>query len=105
MATLVGDVRQALARNDFAAAEKILEAARSQKSVTPEWLEAHSWLGRGALAAKDLDRALAYADKTRKLALEQLASRKLDDERRLPIALGASIEVQAQVMAARGERA
>lgn len=105
MTSLVGDVRQALARNDFAAAEKILEGARSQKGVTPEWLEAHSWLGRGALAAKDLDRALDYAGKTRKLALEQLASRKLDDERHLPIALGASIEVQAQATAARGERA
>jgi thiol-disulfide isomerase/thioredoxin len=105
MASLVGDVRQAVARNDFAAAEKVLEGVRSQKGVTPEWLEAHSWLGRGALAAKDLDRALAYAGTTRKLALEQLGSRGLDDERRLPIALGASIEVQAQAMAARGERA
>ena len=105
MASLVGDVRQALARNDFAAAEKVLEGVRSQKGVTPEWIEAHSWLGRGALTANDLDRALAYAGKTRKLALEQLESRKLDDERHLPIALGASIEVQAQVMAAGGERA
>ncbi|MDP2996847.1 MAG: TlpA disulfide reductase family protein [Bryobacterales bacterium] len=52
-----------------------------------------------------MDRALDYAGKTRKLALEQLASRKLDDERHLPIALGASIEVQAQATAARGERA
>jgi thiol-disulfide isomerase/thioredoxin len=105
MASLVGDVRQALARNDFPAAEKILEGVRSQKGVNPEWIEAYSWLGRGALTAKDLDRALAYAGKTRKLALEQLESRKLDDERHLPIALGASIEVQAQVMAAGGERA
>ncbi len=105
VASLVGDVRQALARNDFAGAEKILDGVRSQKGVTPEWIEAHSWLGRGALAAKSLDRALAYAETTRKLALEQLAGRKLDAERHLPIALGASIEVQAQAMAARGERA
>ncbi|MCX6636083.1 MAG: TlpA disulfide reductase family protein, partial [Acidobacteria bacterium] len=105
MASLVGDVREALARNDFAAAERILEGVRSQKGVTPEWIEAHSWLGRGALTSKDLDRALAYAGRTRKLALEQLGSRKLDGERRLPIALGASIEVQAQALAARGERA
>ena len=29
---------------------------------------------------------------------------KLDDERHLPIALGASMEVHAQALAARGER-
>jgi thiol-disulfide isomerase/thioredoxin len=105
MASLVGDVRQALGRNDFAGAEKILAASKSQAGVTPEWLEAYSWLGRGALGAKALDQALAYAAETRRLALEQLKSRKLDAEKRLPIALGASIEVQAQTMAARGERA
>jgi thiol-disulfide isomerase/thioredoxin len=104
-AGLVGEVRQALARNDFAAAEKTLDAARTRAGVTPEWLEAHSWLGRGALGAKAPDQALVYAAQTRRLALEQLKNRKLDAEKRLPIALGASIEVQAQATAARGERA
>jgi thiol-disulfide isomerase/thioredoxin len=101
---LVGQVRQAIGRNDFAGAEKTLEAARGRGGVTPEWLEAYSWLGRGALGAKDLDKALAYAAETRRLSLELLKSRTLDDEKRLPIALGASIEVQAQALAARGER-
>ena len=103
-ASLVGEVRRALGREEFAAAEKIVETARGQTGVTPEWLEAHSWLGRGALAGKDPEKALTYAGQTRKMALELLKGRKLDDERRLPIALGASIEVQAQAMAARGER-
>lgn len=105
LASLTGEVRQALAQNGFAAAEKILETARAQTGVTSEWIEAYSWLSRGALAAKDLQKALIYASRTRRMALEQLKGRKLDDERHLPIALGASIEVQAQVMAARGERA
>ena len=63
-----------------------------------------SWLGRGALAVKQLDRADMYAVRARQLALEQLSHRKLDAEPHLPLALGASIEVQAQVMADRGER-
>ncbi|MBI4873443.1 MAG: hypothetical protein HY822_02280, partial [Acidobacteria bacterium] len=92
-ASLVGDVRQALNRNDFPAAEKVLREARAAGGVTSEWLEAHSWLGRAALSAKDLDRAQSYADQTRRMALEQLQRRKLDDERHLPTALGASIEV------------
>lgn len=104
-ASLVGEVRQALARKDLAAAEKIVEAARPPSGATPEWLEAHSWLARGALANKDLERALAWAGETRRMALDLLKSRKLDEERHLPIALGASIEVEAQATAARGNRA
>lgn len=101
---LTADVRAAIAKGDFARAEQMVEAHRRQNGVTPEGLEALSWLGRGALAAKNYDKAESYAQETHKLAVELLRARKLDDERRLPIALGAAIEVQAQVMAARGER-
>ena len=101
---IVRDVRAALSQNDFALAEKLASGYRSVKGVTPEWLEAHSWLGRGALAAKDYERAGRYATETRDLVIEQLKGRALDAERHLPIALGASIEVQAHVLAARGER-
>ena len=78
--------------------------SRPKREATPELLEALSWLGRGELDAGQYDRADRYAAETRKLALEALAKRKMDDERHLPIALGASIEVHAQVLAARGER-
>jgi thiol-disulfide isomerase/thioredoxin len=102
--SIIADVRSATARKDFTRAEGAIQAYRAQNGVTPEMLEALSWLGRGALAAKDLDKADGYAVETRKLALEQLKKRKLDDEQHLPIALGASIEVQAHVLAARGQR-
>jgi len=101
---IIPDVRAAIAKNDFPAAESQIRAYRSQHGVTPEMLEAMSWLGRGALAQKQYDKAEGYAAETRKLALEELKKRPLDAEKNLPIALGASIEVQAQVMAARGQR-
>ncbi len=104
-AGVIQDVRTAIARKDFAAAEKHIEAYRAQHGVTAEMLEALSWLGRGALASRQFEKAEAYAAETYKLSLQQLENRKLDAERHLPIALGAAIEVQAQVMAARGERA
>lgn len=103
-ASLVSEVRAAIAQKDFALAERRLEAYRAQQGVTPEMLEALSWLGRGALAAHELDKAEAYAAETRKLALEQLRTRALDAEKRLPVALGASIEVQAHALALRGQR-
>jgi thiol-disulfide isomerase/thioredoxin len=101
---IIADVRAAIAAGDFATGEKLIATHRAAQGVTPAMLEALSWLGRGALAAKQLDKADDYAQQTRELALAALRTRKMDDEPRLPIALGASIEVQAQVAAARGDR-
>ena len=101
---VIGDVREAIVDRNFAQAEKYVQDYRAKNGVTPELLEALSWLGRGELDAKHYDQAERYAAETRKLALQELGKRKMDDERHLPLALGASIEVHAQVLAARGAR-
>lgn len=101
---VIREVRAAVAAKDFAKAQASLDEAR-KAGVTPGWLEAQSWMGRGYLAAKEYGKAEASAAETRKLALEMLKTRKLDAEGSLPIALGASIEVQAQVLDARGQKA
>ena len=101
----VSDARAAGAARDFATGERLITEYRVQNGITPELLEALSWLGRGALAAKDYDKADGYAAETRKLALDALKTRALDAEKHLPLALGASIEVQAHVMSGHGERA
>ena len=99
---VIAEVRAAINANDFAGGEQILAAYRATKGTTPEALEAFSWLGRGALAAKRLDQAEKYAQDTYDLCLAALKTRKMDDEPRLPIAIGAAIEVQANVHAQRG---
>jgi len=104
-ADIVGDVRAALARNDLSLAEQLVQAHRAAHGVTPQGLAAFAWLTRGALGAGDLDKAGAYADETHKLVMDMLKRRPLDADRHLPLALGAAIEVRAQAMAARGERA
>ena len=101
---IVKDVRVAIAQNNFALGESLVQKHKAVQGATPEMILAVSWLGRGALAAKQLDRAEAYAVDAHKLAIEQLKRRKLDAEPNLPVALGASIEVQAQVMAGRGAK-
>jgi thiol-disulfide isomerase/thioredoxin len=98
------DVRDAIDAQNFARAEHEIQAARAKTGVTPELLDAMSWLARGEMDAKQYAEADRYAEETRKLAVEALAKRKMDDERRLPLALGAAIEVHAQVLAAHGER-
>ena len=100
---IVRDVRESIAQGDFAGGEKKIEAYKAHRGVTPEMIEAVSWLGRGALAAKQMDAAYAYAEKAREMSLAELKSRTLDAETHLPLALGASIEVQSHVMASKGE--
>jgi thiol-disulfide isomerase/thioredoxin len=97
---LVGDVRAQLARNSFSAAESELRTYKAQHGVTPEYLEALSWMARGAASTQQWDQAAAYASETRSLSEQQLATtkRKLDAEPHLPIALGAAYEVLAQVL-------
>jgi thiol-disulfide isomerase/thioredoxin len=105
LADIVEDVRSALAQKNVAAADSALQAYRAQDGVDPEYIEALSWTAREALAVNHLDQADAAAKQTETLALQLLKKRSLDAEPHLPIALGAAIEVQAQVLAARGKNA
>ncbi|HMD15237.1 MAG TPA: TlpA disulfide reductase family protein [Terriglobales bacterium] len=106
-ADLVEDVRTQLAQNSISAAESELRTYRAQHGVTPDYLEALSWMARGAAATKQWDQAAAYATETRRLSEQQLATtkRKLDAEPHLPIALGAAYEVLAQALAEKGQHA
>jgi cytochrome c biogenesis protein CcmG/thiol:disulfide interchange protein DsbE len=102
--TIVQKVRDAIAENDFKKAEKLVLDDMAANGTTPIAIEAFSWLGRGAVAAKRYDEAMTYAARTYEIVEEQLKTRKLDDEARLPIALGAAIEVTALATAGQGRR-
>ena len=106
-ADLIGEVRAQLAQNSFSAAESELRTYKALHGVTPEYLEALSWMARGAASTKHWDQAAAYARETRSLSEQQLATtkRKLDAEPHLPIALGAAYEVLAQGMAEKEQHA
>jgi thiol-disulfide isomerase/thioredoxin len=101
-AQLVTAVRGALAAKDFAGGEALLAAYQKQNGVTPEYIEAYSWLGRGAQANKLWDKAAAYSAQTRKLVQVELKKRPLDAEKSVPLALGAAIEVEGHTLAATG---
>jgi thiol-disulfide isomerase/thioredoxin len=104
-ADLIGDVRAQLAQSGFSQAESELRIYKAQHGVTPDYLEALSWMARGAATIKQWDQAAGYATETRRLSEQELTKRKLDAEPHLPIALGAAYEVLAQDMAAKGQQA
>ncbi len=102
-AGVVEDVREALASNSFTAADIYLKSYRTKNGVTPEYVEAYSWMARTALNNRDYDQAQAYAKQTEALALDQIKQHPLDSEPHLPLALGAAIEVESQTLAAKGQ--
>jgi thiol-disulfide isomerase/thioredoxin len=104
-ADVVMDVEIAMSRGSFPLAEAILASYKSQRGVTPEYLDALSWLARGDLITRQFDKAETNAQETERLVLQALATRPLDAEPHLPLALGAAIEVEAQLMTANGDRA
>ena len=73
-------MRDAIAENDFKKAEKLVLDNMAENGTTPIAIEAFSWLGRGAVAAKSYDEAMTYAARTYEIVEEQLKTRKLDDE-------------------------
>jgi thiol-disulfide isomerase/thioredoxin len=103
-ANLVTDVRVALSHGELNRASSLIQAYRASAGVTPEMIEALSWMGRGELAAKNLDEAEKYAGETYRLAVVETKKIPLDQNPSLPLALGAAIEVEANVMAARNQR-
>ncbi len=101
---LVRAVRSANAAGDVARGAALVEAARADAGVTPAVLVAQSWVGRGALAAGDLEIAERWGRQTHDETLVALDGRSPDVDADLALALGASIELLANVGVAQGAR-
>jgi len=100
---IIDEVRTALAEGNLSAASSQLETYRAQHGIDPEYLEALSWTARALQSAGQLDEAENYAKQTESGTRELLKHRPLDAEPHLPLALGAALEVESQVLVARGQ--
>lgn len=105
LADIVEDVHSAVARGNLVVADQELQEYRAHHSITPEYLEALSWMARGSANQNQMGAAESYAKQTEMFGRQLLAKRPLDAEPHLPVAMGAAIEVQAQVLAAGGHQA
>jgi len=103
-ADIVSDVRGALTNQGLSVAESLLSSYRSQHGVDPAYVEALSWTARACLQMHQLDQAQVFASQTERLSHDLLQHRALDSDPHLPIALGAALEVEAQVQASRGQK-
>ena len=101
---VVAEVRAAIAAKDLDRADAVYAKRRSELGDRPDVVNALSWLGRGALAAGELERANRYAADAQRLAIAALGTRRLDDDPQLVTALGNAIEVQGLVRVKQGAR-
>ena len=98
-------VVQALQQGDLASASAMVSQYRRLNGDTPESLEALSWLARGELLAGQPDQAIKDAKEIEQISQASLATRKLDAEPHLPLALGAAYEVEASALSKQNENA
>ena len=101
---IIGEVRATIADQNFSAGQTLVDEYRAARGVTSEMIAALSWLARGTYAAGQLDQAAQYSADTYDLAVAALETGSLEDDYDLEIALGAAIETDALVRAARGDR-
>jgi thiol-disulfide isomerase/thioredoxin len=101
---IIATVNASFATGSDATAIRELQAYRTTHGVTPEYLEAFSWLARAELASRNFGPADQYAQEIYALSVEQLKRRPFDQEPHLPTALGAAVEVESNVLAAQGRR-
>lgn len=101
---IIERVRASFAAGSDGPATEALRAYRTANGVTPEFLEAYSWLARVELSSRNYEPAEKFARDIHAAAVEQLKSRPLDREPHLPIALGAAIEIQSKLFLAQGRR-
>lgn len=94
----VSGIRSKLSAADLLSAESILEVHEQKNGRDGPWVEGLGWLARGAWMLGDRDKAKRYADAANRECETRVAGgADLDKESGLAGALGASIEVEAQI--------
>ena len=103
-AGIIQDVLASFTTGSDARAIQELRTYSASQGVTPEYLEAFSWLDRAEFDSRNYLPAEKFAEEIYSLSMEQLKKRPLDRETHLPIALGAAIEIYAGTLAVQGRR-
>jgi cytochrome c biogenesis protein CcmG/thiol:disulfide interchange protein DsbE len=99
-ARLISVIRNKLSASDLRSAESAAEVYRETQADDGSYLLGLSWLARGALLTGESDRAAAYVADVRKRCDARIARGvRPEQDDSLEIALGAAIEVEAQLLA------
>ncbi len=103
-AAVIADVRGKLSAGDLASADAIAADFCAAKPETSECAAALSWLARGAQMMGRTESAAGYLDHTRMLTKLLLTRSTVEDDAFLLTAVGATLETEARLLAAAGQR-
>lgn len=103
-AAVISEVRFKLSAGDLSSAEALVEEYYHANGTNSEYAAAVSWLARGALNLGQIEIAAHYLDQTKTLVAGLTKTKSVEEDKFLEAAAGASIEVQARLMAAHGNR-
>jgi thiol-disulfide isomerase/thioredoxin len=96
----VSGIRNKISAGDLLSAESILEFHQQKNGDGGAYVNGLGWLARGALLLGETEKAERYAADVRAICTKRLAEgADLTKDHDLEIALGAAIEVQAQLIA------
>lgn len=97
---MISSIRSKLSAADLRSAESIAEVYRDTHSDDGAYLQGLAWVARGALLLGEYDRAeLAVSEVRRRCTARLARGVRIDQDDSLETALGAAIEVEAQLRA------
>ena len=99
---VLGEVRYKISAGDLSSADAITDEFCQVSGPTSGCAAAASWLARGAFLLKDPDKARVYLQRTKVMTNKLAKSVRVEDDYYLAIAIGAAIEVNAQLLASEG---
>jgi thiol-disulfide isomerase/thioredoxin len=92
-------MRNKISAGDLLSAESILEVYREKNGEDARYCPGLAWLARGAMLLGDQEKARRYASDVRGRCADSIAGgARLDQNDDLAVALGAAIEVDAQLL-------
>ena len=103
-AAVIPELRNKLSAGDLTSADAIVDQYFRASGANSEYAAAVSWLARGALMLGDNDAASRYLAKTKGLIADLLKTSNVENDSFLSTAVGASIEVEARMLANQGLR-
>src|SRR5258706_14883094 len=101
---VISDVRNKISAGEGVSADAIADEFYRVSGPTSEYAAAVSWLARGALMMKDAESASRYLTRTKSLTADLLKTSSVENDAFLATAVGASIEVEARMLASQGKR-
>lgn len=100
----IPEIRYKLSAGDLTSADAIADEFCNASGATSECADAVAWLARGAFYLHESGRSRVYLDQAKVLTAKVSAKTRPEDDAYLAAAIGAELEIEAQLLVQEGHR-